>query len=428
MSGSLPYRRLLARAFAAVALVAGATGATPLTSSAPAAEAVHALRQTVGAWVFGQEQWVESWAAAAQSSARASRPPTFHDQTLRLIVRQHASGSRVRLRLSNVFGDRALTLGRVRVGVRSDGPTLVDGSNVSVTFGGKTAVTIAAGAARQSDDIPLAVTAGQELAVSLYLSGRTGATTWHRAAAQTSYVSGPGDHTADTAAAAYRNTTGHWFILDAVSAWSAAPGTIVTLGDSITDGVGSTPDTNRRWPDRLAARLRAKPDQPAYTVANAGIAGNRVLTDDARSGPSALNRLDRDVLSRPGIRYVVLLEGINDLGRNSRPGAAYAIIAGYRQIISRAHDRGVRVIGGTLTPVKGSGHYSRAAERQRSIVNAWIRTSGQFDAVIDFDAATRDRTDPERFLPRYDSGDHLHPSDAGYRAMADAVNLAIFKP
>jgi lysophospholipase L1-like esterase len=372
--------------------------------------------------------WVDSWAASAHSSAAEAAPPTFQNQTLRLIVRLHAGGDRVRLRLSNSFGDRPVTFNRAWVGIRGAGASLVARTNRPVTFhGGDASTTVAAGKEVYSDQVRLSVKAGQDLAVSLYVANATGPATWHRSALQTSYVS-TGNHTWESAATAFASTVGNWFFLDAVSVRSStAPGTIVALGDSITDGAGSAANSNHRWPDILSGRLLAQPRGLAYSVLNEGIGGNRVLADTARNGQSALHRLDRDVLSRRGLRYVILLEGINDLRGTGDPAIAEEIIAGYRQIITRVHAKGVKVFGGTLTPVKGSGRYNGEMERRRQAVNSWIRTSGQFDGVVDFDKATQDPADPLRFLPRYDSGDHLHPNDAGYEAMGNAIDLGLFR-
>jgi lysophospholipase L1-like esterase len=378
--------------------------------------------------VAAQPRWVESWAAAPHSSAAETSPPAIQNQTLRLIVHLHASGARVRLRLSNSFGAGPVTFDRAWVGIRGAGAALVAGTNRPVTFtGGNRAVTVAAGSEVQSDQVNLNVAAGQDLAVSLYVADATAAPTWHRSALQTSYLAS-GDHTSDNLATAFTTTTGHWFFLNAVSVRSStAPGTIVALGDSITDGSGSRGNANHRWPDILADRLLARPGDSGFSVVNEGISGNKVLSDSPRSGVSALKRLDRDVLARRGLCYVILLEGINDLRSAGSPATAEQIIAGYEQIIARVHAKGVKIIGGTLTPVKGSGRYSAEMELSRRAVNTWIRTSGKFDGVVDFDKATQDPSDPLRFLPAYDSGDHLHPNDAGYLAMGNAVDLALFE-
>jgi lysophospholipase L1-like esterase len=371
--------------------------------------------------------WVDSWAASPQSSALASTtPPTYTNQTLRLIVRSHSGGTSVRVRLANTFGDRDLTFGHVTVASRSTGAAVT--SVRTAKFAGLTSVTVLKGAEVSSDPVSLTVAAGHDLAVSIYLPKSTGPVTYHRSAHQTSYVSGSGDHATETGSGSFGTTIGTWPFLDAVSVGGGtAPGTIVALGDSITDGSGSTTNTNRRWPDKLSARLRARTSVPAKSVVDEGIAGNQVLTDSTGiGGPSVLHRLTRDVLVRRGLTDVILLEGINDLRSSNPPATADQIIAGYQQIIDRVHGKGARIFGGTLTPVEGSARYTSTMEQQRQKLNAWIKAPGHFDGFVDFATATADPADPLRFLPTYDSGDHLHPNDAGYQAMANAVNLSLF--
>jgi len=368
--------------------------------------------------------WVDSWGTPLHSSAAFKPVPALADQTVRNVVHLHAGGDRVSLRLSNAFGDRPVTFGRVRVGIRATGATVVPRSNKSITFAGKASVTLAAGAEVRSDPVALTVTPGQDLAVSVYLPKPTGPATWHRFARQDNYVSTAGDHTAEAGATAYPTTLKNWFFVDAVSVRSAtAHGTIAAFGDSITDGAASTDNANRRWPDVLAARLTARPGGPAYSVVGASISGNSVLGDSPNSGESAVHRLDRDVLSHRTLRYVVFMEGINDV-KAGRSGDK--LIAAYQEIISRVHAKGAKIYGVTLTPFKGFKGYSEATEQQRQHVNEWIRTSGAFDAVIDFDALVRDPADGQLLSATYDSGDHLHPNDDGYRAMGSAVSLSLF--
>ncbi len=392
------------------------------------AVAVAVLAVTVGqspAAAAPRATWVDAWAAAPHPSTAETAPPTFENRTLRMIVRLHAGGTSVRIRLANTFGDRPVTFGRVRVAVRSSGPALVASTNRPVRFGGTNTVTLPVGGEVQSDPVSLTVQPGQDLAVSMYVPGRTGAVTWHRSALQTSYVSGAGDHAGNNNATPYATTTGNWFFVNAVSAHSAtAPGTVVAFGDSITDGSGSTSNANRRWPDVLSDRLIARYGATAPSVVNEGISGNMVASDTPRAGPSGVKRLDRDVLQRAGLRHLVLLEGINDL----RGGGATAaqLISAYEQIIDRAHARGVRVHGGTILAFKGTPGYTAAQENVRTAVNTWIRTSGRFDSVVDFDAATRDPADPLKLRAAYERGDHLHPNDAGYAAMGNAIDLALF--
>lgn len=263
-----------------------------------------------------------------------------------------------------------------------------------------------------------------DVAVSLYLADSARLVTRHAAAHQTSYV-GRGNAVGTRTFVPDTSITQWPFLIGLDVTNAAATGVIVTLGNSITDGTATTLDANRRWPNVLAERL-LKANEPAKGVANHGIGGNRVLTFGA--GPSALARFDRDVLMTPGVTHIVLLEGINDIGASARDGVtADDIIQGYRQLIARAHERGLVIIGATLTPAGPRANFTPELEAKRAAVNAFIRAAGNFDAVIDFDAATRDPTHPTQFLPAYDSGDHLHPNDAGYKAMAESIDLAAFR-
>ena len=280
-----------------------------------------------------------------------------------------------------------------------------------------------------SDPVDLALPAGSDLVVDLYVPGDTAASgsflTMHTGANQTSYVSSTGNYAgAETFPVA--TTTASWFVLARVEvAAPAAAGVIVALGDSITDGSRSTPNTNRRWPDVLAKRL-AEASGPRMAVLNAGIAGNRVLLDNA--GPNALARFERDVLSQTGVTHVIVMEGINDIGQaraNPLPSAADLINA-HRQLILRAHARGLKIYGATLTPFEGAGYFTAEGEAKRAALNEWIRTGKEYDGVIDFDAAVRDPNQPTKFIAQYQSGDNLHPSDAGYQAMANAIDLSLF--
>jgi hypothetical protein len=267
--------------------------------------------------------WVDTWAAAPHSSAAETSVPTFTNRTVRMVVHPHASGTSVGIRLANSFGDRAVTFGRATVGVRDGGAAVKSGTVRTVTFAGQRSVTVAAGAETSSDPVGVTVMAGQDLVVSVFLPTATGPATWHRSALQTSYLSTAGDHAADTGAGAYPTTTGHWFFLDAVSvSGGGAPGTIVALGDSITDGSHSTANANHRWPDLLSDRLAAQQGARAEPVVNEGSAGNKVLTDNARNGPSALHRLTRDVLVRRRCRRSGLRRraAYRDVGPAATPG------------------------------------------------------------------------------------------------------------
>jgi lysophospholipase L1-like esterase len=297
------------------------------------------------------------------------------------------------------------------------------GSVRRVTFRGSAAVTIPAGGQAVSDPVAMAVPALRDLAVSIYLPGRAASPTMHLDAQQHAWISAAGDHAADARAAAFRVASKSWFYLSGVIvSGSRASGTVVAFGDSITDGLRSTLDANARWPDDLARRLGALPG-PTLSVANAGISGDHLLAGTP-DYPGALARFDADVLDQPGVREVIVTIGINDI-RSGKGVSPRQMIAGYMQLIQRAHARGLKIFGGTLLPFRGTDHYTAALEATRQAVNGWIRASGAFDGVIDFAAIMAGPATPLSMRPAYDSGDHLHPRDAGYRAMAAAVSLPV---
>ena len=379
--------------------------------------------------------WVGTWSAspvAPDLGIPGLSNNGFNNQTLRLIVHTSIGGDDARVRISNAFGTNALVIGAAHIALRGAGAAIVPGSDRALTFSGASSTTIPPGALVVSDPVELDVPALGDLAVSIFLPGKTGPATWHFAGLQTSYISSTGDFTGSTAAP-FTTTTQAWFFLTGVEVKaSERTRAIVAMGDSITDGTNSTPDTNHRWPNFLAQRLLAH--HVKLAVLDEGIAGNRILHDFI--GPNALARFDRDVLTKSGVSHVIVLESINDigipggLGRPAEAVTADEIIAGLRQLITRAHERGLKIFGGTLTPFEGTtipGYFTPAGEVKRQAVNHFIRTSGAFDGVIDFDVATRDPSHPTRFLPAFDSGDHLHPSDAGYQAMANAINLELFE-
>ncbi|MFJ6728819.1 SGNH/GDSL hydrolase family protein [Streptomyces sp. NPDC091281] len=404
-------RRPLRNALVAVALAVASVSAAP---AAPAADAPRPDGDPRPGR-RGAPHDVVTWAAGAERLGEGVAGRAY-----RLVVRVSVGGTDLRVRLTNAEGDRPVTFDSVRAGIRAEGAALVPGSNRRVTFGGAGTVTLPAGATVFSDPLPGRVPGGRDLAVSLHSPDAAGPVTGHGTALQTSYVT-DGDRTAEESAAHWPTTVRSWSYLDAVTVRAPAPtGAVVTLGDSITDGHASTADRNRRWPDRLAARLRASSATTVEGVANEGISGNRVLTDG--SAPSALHRLDRDALSLPGVRTVLLVEGVNDL--KAAPGAtADALLAGYRAVVARAHAAGVCVVGATVAPFKGWPEWDRAAEAVRQEVNAVVREGGVFDAVTDADRVLRSPHDPERLSPFLDGGDHLHPDDDGMRALADAVDL-----
>ena len=385
--------------------------------------------------------WVTSWGASPQPAGRDTLAAVgFDDQTVREVIFTSVGGDLIRLELTNAYGASPLQVGRVTVAVAGLDGALAPGTIHPVTYGGRASFQIPAGAQVLSDPVAMRVWPLQELAVSMYLPDQTGQATYHLDAYQVNWVSAPGDHTTDQDASAFVVSTTSWYYLSGLVVRSAAAdGTVVAIGDSITDGVNSVVGANARWPDDLARRLDAV-SGPTLAVADEGIGGNRVLADSPAYGASAEARFERDVLDQPGVRDVIVLEGINDIGFSAGqpspvtggvPGtgvSAAQIIAGYRQLIAAAHARGLRIFGATLLPFQGAGYYSAAGEATREAVNTWIRIGGAFDGVIDFDKVMRDPADPLRLNPLYDSGDHLHPNDAGYQAMANTINLAMLLP
>ena len=373
-------------------------------------------------------------AASPTPAAAAPRPLQFNNQTLRQIVHTSIGGSRVRIVLSNVFGTAPLVIGAATVSLRDMGAALMAGSTRPLTFSARPSMTIPAGAIVVSDPVALAVPAMADLAVDLFLP--VDSETWpstltiHNTGLQTNYLSPPGNH----AGVAFTpvSTATSWFLLARVEVVAPpSSAAVVTLGDSITDGTRSTSDTNQRWPDALARRLQSHSGTRNLSVLNLGIGGNRLLTEGAPNfGINALARFDRDVLAQPGVAYVIVLEGINDIGMAARIGpspTAEDLIAAHRQLVERAHTKGLKIFGGTLTPFEGAAYFTPEGEAKRLTVNDWVRTSKVYDRVVDFDAAVRDPQRPARILAAYDSGDRLHPSDAGYKAMAEAIDLGWFK-
>ncbi|MEU9370070.1 SGNH/GDSL hydrolase family protein [Streptomyces avermitilis] len=386
----------------------------PLTVSS-AAQAQAPTGTAVSPAAARSKHSVVTWGASAD---RQSAGPA--DRSYRLIVRTSVGGTNMRIRLSNAFGDHPVTFANAYAGLQKQGAELVHGSNRKLSFGGAASVTVPAGETVLSDPLPGKLAAQSNLVISLYVTGAQGPTTGHGMAMQTNYATA-GDHAAEEGAANWTDPMGSWYWLDAVDVeTSTAVSSVVALGDSITDGWASTTDGNRRWPDYLARRLQAASGSTVKGVANEGISGNKVLADGA--GEAALKRLQRDVLSQPGVSTVFLFEGINDIKAHSGV-TVDDMIAGYQQIIDRAHAAGKCVVGATVMPFKGWYEYDDASEAVRQGVNDWIRNSGALDAVTDFDKITRSPFDQQRILPFFDGGDHLHPNDKGMQAMADAVDL-----
>ena len=376
-------------------------------------------------------KWVGTW-----TTSQVEPGAPFMDQTLRQIVYVSIGGDQFRVRLSNFFGEAPLTINAASVGIPSVGASVVPGSLRPLTFGGASSITIAAGAKALSDPVDLTIPGASKLAISLYVAGTTVTSTVHAMAHQTNYISTPGDFTG-AADMPVSVTAMSWFWLSGVEVF-AHPQTeaVVTAGDSITEGFLSTLDANARYPDELARRLLARsPGQPKIAVLNAGISGNRLLSDIF--GPSTQSRFDRDVLTQPGATRAIVLIGINDLGLGGSffppPVSAEQLIAGYKQVIARAQAGGLEILLGTITPCKGfeafvPGYWSPATELERQAVNEWIRTTDLHDGFVDFDAALRDPGDPEVLFAPFNSGDFLHPSDAGYARMAEEAEKALFAP
>lgn len=404
--------------------------------------AAHQGERWVSAWGSAQQRtptaipdWAKPPKSAPSPPPNASPIPPIPDQlklqTVRMIVRTTIAGHGVRILLSDAYSDRPVHIGAAHVAVRTLGSTIVPGSDRRLTVGGRASFTIRPGATLVSDPVALDVPSPAELAISLFVTGDSGPLTVHPLGLHTTYVA-DGDVTA-TEELTSAHTNESYFWLTGVDVLASSPAeVIVAFGDSITDGFRTTPNTNRDWPAVLADRLRAAEPTWQWAVLNMGYSGNRVIRYGA--GVSALARFDLDVLNRIGARWIVFLEGINDIGFAALPGApaeeqvtAGDLIAADRELIQRAHLHGLKVMGATLTPYAGSPAYSAHGESIRRAVNHWIRTSGAFDAVVDFDAATRDPSVPARLRPRFDSGDHIHPNDAGNRAMAEAVDLATFR-
>lgn len=378
--------------------------------------------------------WAATWAAAPTYAIG----PAFVNQTLRQTIHLSIGGTRIRVRFDNDNPTNPLVIAAAHVALPGAARGAIDPTTTrALTFNGAAGIAVPAGAPVYSDPVDFAVQPLSGLTVSVFLTRNTGPSTIHPDGNATAFISEDGDHTDDVVIPHATTSTARLFLSEVDVTTTDAAGTLVTLGDSITDGALSTLDRNQRWPDLLAERLQRQPHPLPVGVANAGIGGNRLLHDapELVYGPNALARLDRDVLSVPGLKWVVLLEGINDIGHSTaarlpeQDTSAEDIVAGMRQVIERVKGRGAKIFGGTLLPFEGtvySQFYTPAGEKKRQAVNAWIRSSHAFDAIIDFDAVLRDPVRPGRLKPEYDSGDHIHPNDRGYRQMAAAIDLSLF--
>ena len=393
--------------------------------------------------VYAAAGWVQTWGVAPLPPSQAMGPmpatPGFDNQTIRQTVRLSVGGQQVRIRFTNEYGTKPLVIGRARIAVADAHGNPVSGTERDVLFSGSPTASVPAGAPYLSDPIDLPVGALSSLSISLYLPQATGPCTCHATGMQSAFVSDAGDFTGK--AFTPKQTVQLRAFISGVEVHTAADArAVVVLGDSISDGIGSTVDANQRWPDLLADKLDHGSDH--WGVVNMGISGNQVLSDGA--GQSALARFDRDVLAVPGVRTVIIFEGVNDLGISyghfEGPMAAVfkasssgtratrdSMIAGYQQLIARAHARGLKVLAATITPYEGASYYSPQGEAVRTAINTWIRTSHEVDGVIDFDTALRDPARPTQIKDGFHAGDHLHGSDAGYQAMAAVIDLSLFK-
>ncbi|MEV1020808.1 SGNH/GDSL hydrolase family protein [Streptomyces sp. NPDC050264] len=376
--------------------------------------------------------WAGSWSASPAGAEPGTETNGFFGRSIRNIVHTSIGGTGARITLSNLYGQQPLSVTHASLAVASapNNPTALAGTVRRLTFSGNTSVVIPAGQQVISDAARLQVPRDADMLVTTYSPTPSGPVTYHPQARQMSYVA-QGDRTEDPSGAQYTEQSPYWRYLTALDVLShEAEGTVVVLGDSLTDGITSTMGANVRWTDILADRLRTESGAPRYGVVNQGISGNRVLSDGLgrpASNPSGLSRFDRDALSRSGVRAVVIDLGINDILRNPQQDDPDQIVEGLRELVRQARTRGLRVIGATLMPFQGHRGYEPHLEAVREGVNAAIRSGKVYDNYVDFDRALRDPYNPRKLLPRYDSGDHLHPSDAGYRRMADRFDLATLK-
>jgi len=402
----------------------------------------------------GGEHWIATWSTANSDLLNPyapalfganPRPVALDNQTIREIVHTTAGGREIRIRISNLFGDAAIKFDAIYVGLAASDAAIISGANRAVTFGGSKSITLPEGSDALSDSVPLEVGSQVDLAISLFTASSAPMATGHAAAFQTNYISTPGNFAADETPAAFTKTIGSWYFLAEVDALvsPSVRGAIVALGDSITDGASTKAGANARWTDVLARRLLADTRGTPLAVLNSGIGGNRVLTSSPCFGVNALARLDRDVFDHAGVRDVILFEGTNDIGQPDTPDSAIPssmlpclsrtevtagdLITGYKQVIARVHAMNLKIFGATILPFEGFAGWTEQGESKREAANKWIRESGAFDGVIDFEAALRDPENPASLNPAYDSGDHLHPNAAGHEAMANAIDLSRFR-
>ncbi|WDV53489.1 SGNH/GDSL hydrolase family protein [Streptomyces coeruleorubidus] len=380
--------------------------------------------------------WVGTWSTSPAAAEPGTETTGMADRSVRNVVHTSVGGTSARVTLSNLYGQSPLSITQASIAVAAGGgtPAALTDTMRQLTFNGAPTVVIPPGRQVMSDAVRIVIPSDADVLITTYTPTSSGPVTYHPHARQISYVA-RGDHTADATGAPYTEQSMYWRYLTALDVLSnESEGTVVVLGDSLTDGITSTAGANNRWTDVLSDKLRAEisagRDLPRYSVVNQGISGNRVLTDGLgrpADNPSGLNRFARDVLERTNVKVVVIDLGVNDILRNPRLADPNAILGGLRTMVGQAHARGLKVVGATLMPFGGHRGYSDAREAVRQQINAEIRAGRVFDAVVDFDKALRDPYDPRRLRSDYDSGDHLHPSDKGYARMAEAFDLESLK-
>jgi lysophospholipase L1-like esterase len=413
------FKTQVAAAFGLIVIVALCLGAI---RSAPAS-IVAAKSSSSGTSSEHNPGWVGTWESAQTVAGTSGLSHSgFDDQTVRNIVHTSVGGSEIKIRISNVFGTGPLTVTSAYVGLRSTGAAIKAGSNTEVTFGRSDSVTIAPGDRVLSDPVRLSVGSEADLAVSIYFDSATGPATWHPSATSTNYYAS-GSAAADTSATDYTSTDTSWYFLDSVDVYNPdVRGAVVTFGASTTDGTGSITNANERWTDDLARRLLRLPSGEQMSVLDAGISGDKLLTNGGTHGAAGVARFYRDAIENAGVKDIIIWLGENDIGDGPRIKASQ-LTSAYRQLIELAHANGIKVIGATLQPDQGAGYYTAAGNATRERVNRWILTSGEFDASVDFSTVLENPADPDELLPAFNSGGYLHPNDAGYRAVANSINI-----
>lgn len=407
---------------------AGQVGTTRGCAALRAAVIIVLILSISCAWqtVSAEEGWTGTWASGQQLTEPGNNPPKpgLANNTLRQVVHATLGGSRIRVQFSNAYGDSAVTINSAHIAISAGGSEIDTSTDKALTFGGVSSITINTGQEVYSDALDFNVPALSKLTVSIYFGDTPTKITGHPGSRTTSYIQTGNAVTAADMPKAVK--TDHWYILSRIDLLlDDSYGCVVTLGDSITDGRGSTTNGNNRWPDNLAKRLAADPDTAKVGVINEGIGGNSIVSGGL--GPAARKRFYHDVINQPGVRWVIILEGVNDIGGSSSDRVVKNLITVYQQFIDKAHANNIRVYGVPILPFGGSQYDTAEHREYRRSVNNWIRTSGKFDAVIDLDAAVRDPADAEKLSAEYDSGDHLHLSPAGYKKMADSIDLGLFK-